>query len=135
MTENQHKRNEKILMFLTAIFAFSTVYQTFDTLLSTKLWMYFVVVTIFYKMYYNRYKDQQKSNDDNDLQKSKGLSPQKNNPLKVKCSQKGFFFFFLFFSRRWLRRAPSLYSKSQTHPWWVVSSFFLAGNRYLNTIM
>ena len=26
MTENQHKRNEKILMFLTAIFAFSTVY-------------------------------------------------------------------------------------------------------------
>ncbi len=57
MTENQHKRNEKILMFLTAIFAFSTVYQTFDTLLSTKLWMYFVVVTIFYKMYYNRYKD------------------------------------------------------------------------------
>ena len=86
MTENQHKRNEKILMFLTAIFAFSTVYQTFDTLLSTKLWMYFVVVTIFYKMYYNRYKDYQKSNDDNDLQKSKGLSPQKNNPLKVKCS-------------------------------------------------
>ena len=57
MTENHHKRNEKILMFLTAIFAFSTVYQTFDTLLSTKLWMYFVVVTIFYKMYYNRYKD------------------------------------------------------------------------------
>ena len=132
MTENQHKRNEKILMFLTAIFAFSTVYQTFDTLLSTKLWMYFVVVTIFYKMYYNRYKDQQKSNDDNDLQKSKGLSPQKNNPLKVKCSQKGFFFFSCFFlAARYGGHLVSIVKVKLTRGGWFLLSFWrvIVGNQ------
>jgi len=55
MNEKDHKQVEALLMFLTSIFAFYTVYETFTTLVSTRLWMSCVLITITYKTYYRRY--------------------------------------------------------------------------------